>query len=379
MSLVRRSFGLLGKAAALANRCGISMDRILCGVADDSEDTTEVGIEDHQYRLMMGGRMNYLLATLLEPRERQIVPLEERFMLLPRLPDPFLNLVGCQNCSSFLGNEMRNRWIIIRETHCGVTRFYCSPAFERNVLSWTHISQIHEENLADINSLIFVKDDFRKFLACNAHQISLHETEGMAPRSVHAPKTKIRLLGRQWGGNKKRVTKEMIRQVHEGKGVNTLEMDLRFVSFPTMDKTTYYLEFFHHQSDGGSSKSVGSTGTGQCCSTGGWARTMSDVSLTNRAAGGGSTAAASPAAASAQQQQPPQQQQPQPQEEYQNQQEQQDGSTSTAAQQQRIVNESPGTEAPPVFDDIIDNEEWVGLDDVLASGDIDDLLTALLD
>ena len=90
-------------------------------------------------------------------------------------------------------------------------------------------------------------------------------------------------------------------------------------------------------------------------------------------------AAASPAAASAQQQQPPQQQQPQPQEEYQNQQEQQDGSTSTAAQQQRIVNESPGTEAPPVFDDIIDNEEWVGLDDVLASGDIDDFLTALLD
>ena len=63
----------------------------------------------------------------------------------------------------------------------------------------------------------------------------------------------------------------------------------------------------------------------------------------------------------------------------QNQQEQQDGSTSTTAQQQRIVNESPGTEALPVFDDIIDDEEWVGLDDVLASGDIDDLLTALLD
>ena len=40
MSLARRSFALLAKASALANRCGIHMDRILCGmcgVAHESE------------------------------------------------------------------------------------------------------------------------------------------------------------------------------------------------------------------------------------------------------------------------------------------------------------------------------------------------------
>jgi len=34
---------------------------------------------------------------------------------------------------------------------------------------------------------------------------------------------------------------------------------------------------------------------------------------------------------------------------------------------------------PPTFDDVVESEEWVGIDDVLASGDIDDLITALCD
>lgn len=311
--------------------------------------------------------MNYLLATLLEPRSSQIIPPPDRQMLRPNLPPNFLNVVGCNTCPTFSPNDMRNRWIIIRETHRGVTQFYCSPAFERNVLCWEHISQIYEENLADINSLIFVKDDFRKFLACNAHQISLHSTEGMEPRPVHSPKTRIRLLGRQWGRggvdakqsnssnskNMNKITKEMIRQVQEnetngnnsgGSGVMILEMDLRFVSFPTMDKTTYYLEFFHHSSSGGSGGNSTSTPAS-------WTRNLSDDSLNKTGA----------AAAASQQQQ------------------QQQVTFDDQQTGQRMVSESPGKEAPPNFDDVIDSEEWVGINDVLASGDIDDLLTALID
>jgi hypothetical protein len=304
------------------------MDRILCGVADE---------DDHQYAV--GSRMNYLLATLLEPRAQQTLPIHERHMLRPRLPKELLSVVGCQNCPTFRESEMRNRWIIIRETHRGITKFYCSPAFERNVLSWTHVSQIYEDNLADINSLIFVKDDFRKFLACNAHQISLHSVGGMPPKPVRAFNTKIRLLGRQWGQAKYddpswcRINKEMIANVQDG-NVVTLEMDLRFVSFPTMDKTTYYLEFFHHSAGGSSARG----------SEASWTRNLSDDSLHKTGA--------------------------------------------DAAQQSVIIQNAEnvdmeggpgGKEAPPAFDDIIDSGDWIGINDVLASGDIDDLITALLD
>ena len=179
-------------------------------------------------------------------------------------------------------------------------------------------------------SLIFVKDDFRKFLLCNAHQISLHNTRGVMPRPVHAYKTKIRLLGRKWGQGTydnptdKNITQDMIKEVLDG-GSMMIDMNLRFVSFPTMDKTTYFLEFFHHSKDGDSS----STGTG----TGTWTRNLSDDSLNKTA----------------------------------------------VSSNERVVSESPAQEAPPTFDDVVDSEDWVGINDVLASGDIDDLITALMD
>ena len=336
MSLARRSFALLAKASALANRCGIHMDRILCGmcgVAHESEEGSN-----------LGGRMNYLLATLLEPRSHQVIPVADRHMLVPHLSKDVLAVVGCQDCPNFRESEMRNRWILIRETRRGITRFYCSPAFERNVMNWTHISQIYEDNLADINSLIFVKDDFRKFLACNAHQISLHAAEGMKPKPVRAFKTKIRLLGRQWGQAKysdpsrSEITKEMIQTVQEGNAM-TLEMDLRFVSFPAMDKTTYYLEFFHHQR--GANSSVGNQ------SGASWARNMSDGSLDKTGA-------------DAQQQSV-------------------SGGDKPMAPTERMVSKSPGNEDPPTFEEVIESEDWVGISDVLATGDIDDLITALLD
>ena len=133
--------------------------------------------------------------------------------------------------------------IVIRETNCGVTRFYASPAFERNLLCWRHISQIFEDNLADGFSLMFAKEDFRRFLACYAHQISSQPNAESPIRPVYAPKITVRLLSRDWGQTEA-VTEEMI----EGVGKNeaeTTEMDALFVVVPTMDKVTYYLELFH--------------------------------------------------------------------------------------------------------------------------------------
>eukprot|EP00970_Alexandrium_tamarense_P017689 scaffold10726_cov182-Alexandrium_tamarense.AAC.3 len=244
MALVRRSFALLSKASSLANRCGISMDRILCGVVEEvekkggAEKKTKGGC-----KMNVGGKMNYLLSVFLEPRTAQVVPMEQREMLVPTLPPSLLSLVGCQACPTFKCRDVGNRWIVIRETNCGVTRFYASPAFERNLLCWRHISQIFEDNLADGFSLMFAKEDFRRFLACYAHQISSQPSAESPIRPVYAPKITVRLLSRDWGQTEA-VTEEMI----EGVGKNeaeTTEMDALFVVVPTMDKVTYYLELFH--------------------------------------------------------------------------------------------------------------------------------------
>ena len=216
------------------------------------------------------------------------------------------------------------------------------------MLCWNHISQIYEDNLADINSLIFVKDDFRKFLACVAHQLSLHSMEGMPPRPVHAPKTKIRLLGRSWCQNKNGdsssvITKEMIREVQEDRGM-TLEMDSLFVTLPTMDKTLYYLEFFH-RSDGGSGAS----------SSAPWARNSSQCSINGEEEGQPMCFAPSCLTCN------------------------DIDVSSTVGGGKEEVTPQKNSPDPPTFDDVVNSEEWVGIDDVLASGDIDELLTALMD
>ncbi len=327
MALARRSFALLSRASSLAHRCNMHMDRILSGGFQD--DDCGEGHAKCKNKKCAGPRMHYLLSMLLEPQSKIRIPIEDRHMLLPHFPPAFLSVIGCQNGQFFQESEIRNRWIIVRETRCGISRFFCSPAFERNVLCWAHVSQIYEDNLADIHSLIFVKDQFRRFLACNAYQIWSHSGEGMPPRPVHAPKTRVRLLSKRWGlanyqddGVTNPVTKSMIQQVDD---VMTLEMDLLFVSFPTMDKTTYYLEFFHSATNDSSTPVIGNSSI---------PRGLSNVSLNMEA-----------------------------------------GDDLSQGRQQSPESTSAN---PPTFDDIMESEEWVGIDDVMASGDINELMDALL-
>ena len=334
MALARRSFALLSKASSLAHRCNMHMDRILSGMKDDDcgEEHTSCG-----KKKCVGPRMHYLLSMLLEPKSKIHIPIEDRHMLLPHFPPAFLSVIGCQNGQFFQESEIRNRWIFVRETRCGVSRFFCSPAFERNVLCWAHVSQIYEDNLADIHSLIFVKDQFRRFLACNAYQIWSHSGQGMPPRPVHAPKTRVRSLSKRWGlanyqgdGVTNPVTEKMIQEVDD---VMTLEMDLLFVSFPTMDKTTYYCEFFHSAKNDTSTTApvIGNSST--------IPRGLSDVSLNIKAGGGGG---------------------------------------EDVSQDREQGSPESSSANPPTFDAIMESEEWVGIDDVMASGDLNELMDALL-
>jgi hypothetical protein len=116
----------------------------------------------------------------------------------------------------------------------------------------------------------------------------------------------------------------MIQQVDD---VMTLEMDLLFVSFPTMDKTTYYLEFFHSaKTDSSTTPTVGNSSI---------PRGLSNVSL-NMGAG------------------------------------------EDLSQGGQLKSPESTSTNPPTFDDIMETDEWVGIDDVMASGDINQLMDALL-
>ncbi len=199
------------------------------------------------------------------------------------------------------------------------------------MLCWSHISQIYEDNLADINSLIFVRDDFRRLIACVAQQLSSHSVEGMPPRPVHAPKTTVRLLSRQLSQSNCGA-QDVVRKAR-GNDVMTLEMDLLVILIPTMDKTTYYLELFHRSCDGdgdGDDYLIGDSSRRSSSNN------NSDSSLKK---------------------------------------------SGTGNMQSRDMQESSRRDEsnPPTFDDVVESEEWVGIDDVLASGDIDDLITALCD
>jgi hypothetical protein len=328
IAFVRRSFALLGKACTLASRCEISMDQALCGIVRDEEGSgkRQGKKKPHSLRSDTGGRMNYLLSLLLEPRESHVLPIDKRNVIVPSsLPTSILSLLGVHTLSTFRDEEIGNRWIVIREICCGVARFFVSPAFGRNVMSWTHASQLYEDNICNVMDTVFVEEDFTRFLGCFSHQLTLHAKEGMAVQPVHAPKMKIRLIERQWKKNvedwsdESLVTKEMIELIRKGQ-VDTLEMDFIFACVPTMDKVTCYLEFFHRCDNESSTLRLG----GEVYNP-----VLSGLSVASEA------------------------------------------SDDEALQ----LN-------PPTFDEMMEREEWAGVDDIAAniSGDaIDDFIKSLLD
>lgn len=107
----------------------------------------------------------------------------------------------------------------------------------------------------------------------------------------------------------------------------TLEMDLLVILIPTMDKTTYYLELFHRSCD--------EDGDDYLID----AKNQSSRRASNNINAG-------------------------------------DDSPFKKSGMGDVQKDDSN---PPTFDDVVESEEWVGIDDVLASGDIDDLITALCD
>lgn len=204
------------------------------------------------------------------------------------------------------------------------------------------------DNLVDVASLFLLKDAFLKLLACNAHQISLHSSGGMPPRPVHASKTKVRLLGRRWASNDD-INKKMIEEVMGGgSATSEMEMDMRYVYLPRTDKTTHYLELFHHsENDGGGGLEP-------------WTRSMSHDSANVRAVCDGAAGEQRSVV-------------------FPNNNEMNHDAANSSPVERNVSESPPKLEEPPSLHEVKNGQEFVGIDDILGNEDMDQLLTLLLD
>jgi hypothetical protein len=244
-ALAKRSLNLLAKASNFALMFGISMDRILSGVDEvgleeakdvvDRKGSTESA--DENVKECIGEKMTYLLTTFLEPRSVQIRNEEHGTMLNPVLPASLFSYISPQTCSSFQELSIRNRWILICETCRGVTKFYCSPMFEQNVLRWVDISRIDEA--LDIFSVIFAGEQFDMFLDCLAKQVSLHDVDGNVVRPIYSS-TNIRLLSKYWGvragDDEAPSSMGKLKEALLDKSMPTINVKMMYASMQTMDK-----------------------------------------------------------------------------------------------------------------------------------------------
>lgn len=53
--------------------------------------------------------------------------------------------------------------------------------------------------------------------------------------------------------------------------------------------------------------------------------------------------------------------------------------TANSPEMKTVLGNTPKENDPPNFDDVMHCEHWIGIDDILASGNMDELVSALID
>ena len=206
LSLRRRSFQLWSRAGMLAVQCGMSMDDILCEnmsrnsnkssksrkSANDSADSATTSMAPQR-------GMDFLYPFLLTPKEDQTVvgpPLE-----LHEIPSSLWRSVGiATNDQGKVSEEhFAHRWIWVRQTKQGLSRFYASPGFEKHIVSNRTIQETYQANKQQINDLFIVKNDDKNtsrkansFVRAFAHQVSYNSHPGIVPKPTRLSNVRIR-------------------------------------------------------------------------------------------------------------------------------------------------------------------------------------------
>jgi len=117
---------------------------------------------------------------------------------------------ACQNATDFasvvedkdeqeiLAPIMGDKWIFVREMKQGQSRYFCSPAFERDIASWESIKDTWAKNEQEVVSLFHAPSDKAPYVRALMHQITLHEKANMSPR---ASRCSSKILVKNAGGN----------------------------------------------------------------------------------------------------------------------------------------------------------------------------------
>lgn len=184
LALKRRSFQLWSRAGHLAFRCGMTMDDVLCD-------------KESRHGVLERRGMDCLYPFLLTPGTQQEVvgtPLQ-----IAEIPQDLWRAIGiqaqdCQNLEH-LANVLRDRWVFIRETNRGVSRFYVSPGFARNVVEGETIEQTYRENKKDIADLYLDKEcgTSQDFLRGFTQQIGYHDRQGMKPKATRLVNVRLKV------------------------------------------------------------------------------------------------------------------------------------------------------------------------------------------
>jgi hypothetical protein len=198
----RRNFQMLAKAAQTAQRAGLSMDQIF-----DCEGDARCINEENSHPQTS---MSFLPSLLLTPKESQQTTGPR--LRWSELPEPLLMAAGgrCPSGTEFEMAEqgdnlshLGSRWIFVRETRCGITRFFTSPAFERDIMPWATIDTTFKAGQKEVGSLFYApvgassisgsNVSKTNFLHCLAKQVSLHAKPGQ-PLIASKFRSAVRLL-----------------------------------------------------------------------------------------------------------------------------------------------------------------------------------------
>lgn len=148
LAFSRRSFDLLARASFIAARMKISMDDIISNqspfaAATDSEP------------------MEYLARDLLLPKSQR----KTLGYSIDLLEVPWDLLEAVQINPNRSTESVRNRWIGIRWTQQGVSRFWTSPLFARDFANVEEIGLVYETNSGDMEvvDLFLPRSEKKKF------------------------------------------------------------------------------------------------------------------------------------------------------------------------------------------------------------------------
>eukprot|EP00562_Extubocellulus_spinifer_P008433 CAMPEP_0178503832 /NCGR_PEP_ID=MMETSP0696-20121128/18256_1 /TAXON_ID=265572 /ORGANISM="Extubocellulus spinifer, Strain CCMP396" /LENGTH=531 /DNA_ID=CAMNT_0020132999 /DNA_START=323 /DNA_END=1918 /DNA_ORIENTATION=- len=233
----RRSFALLSRAATLATRVGISMDDVMCAKDYDGSfgSTAENGSDgtQQQQKKWHQGPVDFLYPALITPMDKQDVG--DKRLLWSEIPSDLLASAGCCAKTAGLGHceasydtgkdgevfdadqttcrfaeekvrECQNaaemaavvedkseaeilapvlgdRWIFAREMKKGQSRYFVSPAFERDICSWESIKDAWLANEREVVSLFLPPSEKAPYIRALMHQMTLHERLGVRPRA----------------------------------------------------------------------------------------------------------------------------------------------------------------------------------------------------